>query len=295
MSNLSIQNSLVTVYIPTYNRVDLLKRAVESVRNQTYKNLEIIIVDDCSTDGSQEYLTQLAKEDQRVRYFLKEKNSGACVSRNIAIENATGEFITGLDDDDYFLENRIQYFINHKDLLNEYIFLFTVCLMKNGENSFSQWPFSKILPKKVKSSDLLFSNVIGNQCFIKTEDMKKYGVFNKKLTAWQDFDVWYNILKTTNKKAIKMKETTYILDISHNFERLTEQKKEKIKKVLSDFVEINNLNLYQRNILKGHLINYGIYIGLFPLMLRLFSNYKIFFIFDNLKLIRNNFKLILKK
>ena len=66
---MSDQSPLVTVYIPTYNRVDLLKRAVESVRNQTYTNLEIIIVDDCSTDNTQEYLKEISNLDQRIRYF----------------------------------------------------------------------------------------------------------------------------------------------------------------------------------------------------------------------------------
>ncbi|WP_158650917.1 glycosyltransferase family 2 protein, partial [Acinetobacter indicus] len=117
---------LVTVYIPTYNRLELLQRAVKSVQEQTYHNLEIIIVDDCSTDGTHEYLEKVSKEDKRVRYFLKEKNSGACVSRNIAIKNSKGEFITGLDDDDYFERNRIEIFL-HKwfSYSEKYIALFS--------------------------------------------------------------------------------------------------------------------------------------------------------------------------
>ena len=87
---------LISVYIPTYNRLELLKRAVQSVQNQTYKNFEIIIVDDNSSDGTQDFLVGLAKVDSRIRYFFKDKNSGACVSRNIAINLAQGELITGL-------------------------------------------------------------------------------------------------------------------------------------------------------------------------------------------------------
>lgn len=71
--NLEQLNPLVTVYIPTFNRVELLKRAVESVRQQTYQNLEIIIVDDCSKDGTHEYLEDISKQDLRIRYFIKEK------------------------------------------------------------------------------------------------------------------------------------------------------------------------------------------------------------------------------
>ncbi|PLL70465.1 hypothetical protein CWN62_29695, partial [Klebsiella pneumoniae] len=90
-------NPLVTIYIPTYNRLELLKRALNSVVNQTYKNLEIIVVDDNSSDGTQEFLKNFSKKDPRVSYILKTDNSGACVSRNLAIDKANGLFITGLD------------------------------------------------------------------------------------------------------------------------------------------------------------------------------------------------------
>src|SRR5690606_27763972 len=116
--SLEQSNPLVTVYIPTYNRVELLKRAVDSVRNQTYKNLEIIIVDDCSKDSTHEYLAEISKKDSRIKYFIKEKNSGACVSRNIAIKNAKGDFITGLDDDDYFTLDRVEIFVKSWDSQN---------------------------------------------------------------------------------------------------------------------------------------------------------------------------------
>lgn len=88
---------LVTVYMPTYNRVDLLQRAVESVLSQDYKNIELIVVDDNSTDDTHKYLSKIVEEDSHFRYFINEKNSGACISRNKAIFSTNGEFITGLD------------------------------------------------------------------------------------------------------------------------------------------------------------------------------------------------------
>ncbi len=113
---------LVSVYVPTYNRIELLKRALTSVLSQSYQNIEVIIVDDKSSDGTQEFLTGMAKQDNRVKPILKEQNSGACISRNLAIESAEGEFITGLDDDDYFLPGRIAYFVENRHLLNKYSF-----------------------------------------------------------------------------------------------------------------------------------------------------------------------------
>lgn len=203
---------LVTVYIPTYNRVELLKRAVKSVRDQTYKNLEVIIVDDCSTDGTHEYLAQLAKEDPRVRYFLKEKNSGACASRNIAIENANGEFITGLDDDDYFLEERIEYFIKNrsKGILFSPIFIKT----RYGVN------LRKVVQETVNYSDLKKGNIVGNQIFVKTKYLRKIGGFDVDLKAWQDYDLWFRLLKESHT-FINIFVPSYVMDMSHEKKRIT--------------------------------------------------------------------------
>src|SRR5690606_27033547 len=162
--SLEQSNPLVTVYIPTYNRVELLKRAVESVRQQTYKNLEIIIVDDCSEDSTHEYLAEISKKDSRIKYFIKEKNSGACISRNLAIENAKGEFITGLDDDDYFLENRIEIFLKNKKKLNEYAFIYSIYIHKTSIGICKKK--SEILkPRTINSRDLLSVNYVNNQIF----------------------------------------------------------------------------------------------------------------------------------
>ena len=96
---MTICQPLVSVWIPTYNRLPLLKRAVESVKKQTYKNIEIFIVDNGSTDGTVEYLKQLAGENENIRFHSFAKNEGACRARNYAIQHSQGEYATGLDDD----------------------------------------------------------------------------------------------------------------------------------------------------------------------------------------------------
>lgn len=222
------EQPLVTVYIPTFNRLELLRRAVESVRNQTYKNLEIIIVDDCSTDGTQKYLEQLAKEDERVRYFLKEKNSGACVSRNIAIENATGEFITGLDDDDYFLEIRIKNFVNSwKNKAFDSVFVYSINMVKNSDTEFKipSYLKKKLSKSFISSNDFKIANYCGNQIFIKTENLKFYNGFDINMPAWQDMETWYRILKLSNKKGELIDNISYVYDVSHPHERITRPEK----------------------------------------------------------------------
>jgi glycosyltransferase involved in cell wall biosynthesis len=88
----------VSVVIPTHNRASLLKRAIDSVRNQTYKNLEIIVVDDASSDDTPSVVRGIL--DDRLQYLRHERNRGGAATRNTGIRAATGKYIAFLDDDD---------------------------------------------------------------------------------------------------------------------------------------------------------------------------------------------------
>ena len=91
---------LISVIVPVYNIQDYLERCVRSIMNQTYKNLEILLVDDGSTDGSGDLCERLAKEDERIRVFHKE-NGGSSSARNLGIREAKGEYLGFIDSDDY--------------------------------------------------------------------------------------------------------------------------------------------------------------------------------------------------
>lgn len=249
------EQPLVTVYIPTFNRLELLQRAVKSVQNQTYQNIEIIIVDDCSTDGTQEYLPSLVIEDERVRYFIKNKNSGACVSRNIAIEHATGEFITGLDDDDYFKPNRIELFVfNAKENNN---ILFSMYGNTGKNNKLKIFLKKLLLKNKVTKKDLIMNNYIGNQIFIKTKILKDAGGFDEKFKMWQDLECWYRILEGRKAKCIK--EITYILDISHDLNRISNARERKLIETYDLFCKKHSLTIDEEKMLKTHFFYYGYY------------------------------------
>jgi glycosyltransferase involved in cell wall biosynthesis len=245
---------LVTVYIPTYNRVDLLKRAVESVRQQTYKNLEIIIVDDCSIDETKSYLECISQIDDRIKYFLKERNSGACISRNIAIQNASGDFITGLDDDDYFLENRIQFFMDNIHYLNEHIFLYSYFFIKN-KKELKKNKIEFLKPEIIKSKDLLSFNYVNNQIFTKT-DRLKLKCFNGNLDAWQDLYAWFNLLGRDGSARI-LRNSTYVMDISHEYDRISNKKLIKIQKSYKMMCDDFMLNKIERKILHSQLAAYS--------------------------------------
>ena len=97
---------LVSIIIPTHNRKEFLIKALDSVLNQTYRNIEVIIIDDASTDGTGDLI--LSYNDERIKYFKNSSNLYAAESRNIGIQNSNGNFIAFLDDDDIWLPEKLE-------------------------------------------------------------------------------------------------------------------------------------------------------------------------------------------
>lgn len=95
-----MQDPLISVIVPVYNIMEYLPRCVQSIRGQTYGNLEIILVDDGSTDGTGELCERLAAEDARVRVYHKE-NGGSSSARNLGLDKVTGDYVGFVDGDDY--------------------------------------------------------------------------------------------------------------------------------------------------------------------------------------------------
>ena len=91
----------VSVIIPVYNVEKYIKECLDSVINQTYKNLEIICVDDCGADRSIKIVNEYAKKDERIKIFHHDRNMGSAITRNTGVQNSTGEYIFFLDSDDY--------------------------------------------------------------------------------------------------------------------------------------------------------------------------------------------------
>lgn len=188
---------LVTVYIPTRNRSKLLARAVQSVLDQTYPDLEVIVVDDASEDDTEEVVQQLidANETTRhIRYFRLDRPSGACVARNVAIEAATGRFITGLDDDDYFAPDRIARLVQAFDpAASSFVFGGFFSEIEVAGMNIKVPVHSR---RKAVLRELLKKNVVGNQVLTLTERMRAVGGFDSALLAWQDHDLWIRLARS---------------------------------------------------------------------------------------------------
>lgn len=99
-----------SVIIPVYNAENFLERAVRSVQNQTVPPQEILVIDDCSTDGTYSKVADLAQKDPRIRLLKTSRNGGPSAARNLGFENATGDWVAVLDADDAFAQNRLEQF-----------------------------------------------------------------------------------------------------------------------------------------------------------------------------------------
>ena len=210
---------LVSVYMPTKNRVALLRRAVDSVLGQTHREIELWVVDDGSTDGTHDYLQRASAADPRLRVLRNERSVGAPRSRNLAITHAQGEFITGLDDDDCFHERRIEKLVEawrrHEQAGAKFSCLYTQDLESTGAIKRASKKVSK-----VDYEDLFFYNLIGNQIFTTRERLIGAGLFDEHMPAWQDLDLFMRVLKKFGP-ALLVDEPLYVLELAPTDDRIS--------------------------------------------------------------------------
>lgn len=211
---------LVTIYIVTYNRESLLRQAVKSVQQQTYKNIEIIVVDDSSTDSTQTAMEMIS--DNRIRYFRNDERKGACFSRNVAISNAKGILITGLDDDDYFSPNRVEKLVKAYD---EKYSLVCSNLIELSDHGIKHRRYGH-KEGVFTLNKLLNHNLIGNQVLTSLKKMRSIDGFDEKLPAFQDYDTWVRLVSEFGD-GYKIPDYTYYLNRKHDGERITSSKTRK--------------------------------------------------------------------
>lgn len=216
---------LVSIYIPTKNRLRLLSRAVNSVLAQSHRNLELIVVSDGSTDGTCDYVRNL-KSDISVRLIHNEQSQGACAARNQALQVASGRFVTGLDDDDIFLPDRIECFVREWHRLEQdgkrFSCLFDRRIVNAGQSAYL-WDTAA----EVDEEGILRSNAMGNQIFTTPARLIDAGMFDASMPAWQDWETWVRVVRKFGP-AVSICANTYVMDVSHEFERVTLKPAERI-------------------------------------------------------------------
>lgn len=123
----------MSVIMPSYNCGRYVEESIRSVQAQTYRNWEIIFVDDCSTDDTKSIVQKLMAEDERIKFLQNEKNSGAAVSRNYALRKAKGKWIAFLDSDDLWIPEKLEHQIRFMED-NGYSFSYTEYLEMDEES-----------------------------------------------------------------------------------------------------------------------------------------------------------------
>jgi glycosyltransferase involved in cell wall biosynthesis len=213
---------LVSVYIPTHNRLALLQRAIESVKAQSYKSIELIVVDDGSTDKTQEYLERMQFEGKLV-YLRNEIAMGACHARNRALEVAKGELITGLDDDDALQPERITRLVN----------VFMQGSYSCVTSSIAEYTKQGLIGRPhniglIKLEQLLHHNLLGNQVLTSTSNLRDIGGFDEQMPAFQDYDTWVRLVVRFGP-AFKLPQLDYIWHTDHESERISQSAEKRLR------------------------------------------------------------------
>lgn len=209
---------LISVYMPTFNRVNMAIRAIESVLAQDYPNIELLVVDDASTDDTWQVLTNKYIDDDRVRLFRQATGQGACAARNRAIGEAKGDFVTGIDDDDEFLPQRLSSLYNAYD--DKYSCVCSGYIWDYGTVQKRLFANEQV----VTLPELLDLHTLSNQALVRRERMQQLEGFDVSLAAFQDYDMWVRVVLAFGP-ALRIAEPTYKVNVGHELGRITNSPK----------------------------------------------------------------------
>lgn len=184
---------MISVVIPTHNRADLLPRAIKSVQAQTWTDLEIVVVSDGSEDDTKAVVEALAKDDDRIKFIEYFPARGGNIARNTGIENASGEYVAFLDDDDEFMPEKLekQMAVMQSDPQIGLVYTGVHIIYVNEDIAYSSIPKAS----GDLSKEILLDNIIGTTSTVmaRKDVLLKAGMFDVKLRALQDFDLWIRV------------------------------------------------------------------------------------------------------
>ena len=201
--------NLVSVIIATFNRSNILPRCLESVLSQTYQNLEIIIVDDGSSDNTNNVIKRYKKKDNRIKYFRHNQNKGNASARNTAVKNSKGFYVAFIDDDDEWIDkNKIEKQVKifkKKDDKNLGIVCSGIVRCKlNGKQKVEKLK----APRDIKYQVLKGGYIHNSTVLTKKSIIKKVGGFDLKVCRGVDSEFFRKLVVIYNYKVFFMKEIT---------------------------------------------------------------------------------------
>ncbi|MCO4783749.1 MAG: glycosyltransferase family 2 protein [Candidatus Cloacimonetes bacterium] len=203
---------LISVNITTYNRSHLLARCLDSVLSQSYKNIEVVIVDDCSTDETTQIVKSYSDKDDRVKYIKHELNKGNAGSRNTAMDHCSGFYVAFMDDDDEWidihkLQKQVDLFEGSTGKLG--MICTSVRLMDQNKNTRDKLI---VKPDNVKSMILKGNGYIYSPTvFTSKKVMDEVGGFDLTLPRGIDSDFYRVAIVKLNYDIIFMKDITTLI------------------------------------------------------------------------------------
>ncbi len=208
---------LVSIIIPTYNNANTICRAVDSCVNQTYKNIEIIVIDDGSTDNTKDVLSKYNK-DERFKYIYQE-NQERSAARNHGLDIAKGKYIQFLDSDDEIYPTKIEKQVDFLDANPEYLLVYCGVEYKNELEQITHTLEPKI------EGNIDYEILKGNFLVIHSPLFRKTDVrFDTKINRLEDWEFWINIVK--NNKVVYLNEV--LCQVSLSLQVTNKYKKEMI-------------------------------------------------------------------
>ena len=194
------KNPLVSIIIPAFNAANTITDTLTSALKQTYNNIEIIIVDDNSTDATAKIVGAISAKFKNVTYHRNAINKGPAASRNTGILLSSGEYVALLDADDMWfpekIEKQIDYFLSHPDV--SLVFCKSKILRYDGRLDYLNMTFPHDFfsnPKNVYERLLLGNFINTLSVMVKRDVLKEAGYFDETLFLTEDHDLWLRILE----------------------------------------------------------------------------------------------------
>lgn len=231
----------VSVIIPCYNAEGFIEQSIQSIIMQTYKNLEIIVCDDCSTDGTYQILEKLTLEDKRIVLLRNERNLQIVTTLNKMIEIAKGKYIARMDADDLSLSTRIEKQVKFLENNPDYGICGTRAWVIDEKNKIinkSRIPRTNADIQIFKNYDSPFFHP---SVMIRTDIMKMY-FYNLEYQFCEDFELWQRILKRT--KGINLSERLFLyrrVETSICNNSHSQQKQNELRKKLQTGFDVKNI------------------------------------------------------
>ncbi|HYE35239.1 glycosyltransferase [Methylocaldum sp.] len=207
----------ISVYIPTRNRPTLLDRALRSLCSQAYMSFQVVVCDDASTCSLEHIHTKYKNSFDSLIWLRNEQPMGACNARNKAIAAADGYYVTGLDDDDEFLPNRLSLFL---EFINKTYGSFLCSNNIYHEVSSDEYIDTKYKPGSIYLGELCRKNTVGNQVFVERQKILDVGGFDSSFKSWQDYDLWFRLIEA-HGPALRIREPTQIVHADFSTQRIS--------------------------------------------------------------------------